>query len=353
MLKGIDVSFYQGDIDWVKTAKEIDFAILRAGYGTSTKDKKFDRNYTECKKNNVNIGVYWYCYAKNITEAKAEAQGCLNVLKGKSLQYPVWYDIEENSTFSTGKNNVSAMAKIFCDTVAAAGYKVGIYSSRSGLQTYFTDEVKNKYYVWLANVGKNGAALSQTSYTGKKDLWQYSWKGRVNGISGDVDLDYCYTDFTNGIVPEKPADTPAPAPTQNSNIDVFYKVYNGSKWYPEVKNDTDYAGVEGKNITGLTAKASQGELKYRVHLPNGKWLGWINKSDSNDWNSGVAGIQKKAIDGLQMSYDKNGYVVKYRVSLIGQTKFLPWVTESGNGSNGYAGIFGKLIDKIQIKIEKK
>lgn len=351
MLKGIDVSVWQGNIDWSKAAKEIDFAIIRAGYGSSTKDKKFEQNYSGCQKNNIYKGVYWYNYAKNITAAKAEANACLAAIKGKQIDFPVWYDIEENATFATGKNNVSAIAKTFCETIAAAGYKVGIYSSRSGLQTYFTNEIKNKYYVWMANVGKGGVALSSTSYNGKKDMWQYSWKGKINGISGDVDLDYCYTNFiTNNNEEEKKTEEIKEniAPSANT-IDVIYKVYNGVKWYPEVKNDSDYAGVDNRTITGITAKASLGELKYRVHLPNGKWLGWINKSDSNDWNTGIAGIKNRSIDGLQMEYNKNDFVVKYRVSLIGETSFLPWVTESTD----YAGIFGRLIDKIQIKIEKK
>lgn len=352
MIKGIDVSVWQGNIDWSKAAKEIDFAIIRAGYGSSGKDKKFEQNYAGCQSNNVYKGVYWYNYAKNITAAKAEANACLAAIKGKQIDFPVWYDIEEGATFATGKNNVSAIAKTFCDTIAAAGYKVGIYSSRSGLQTYFTEEVKNKYFIWMANVGKGGAALSSTSYTGKKDIWQYSWKGRVNGINGNVDMDYCYTNFiTNEQKKEEKEEEikETSKPIVTNTVDVFYKVYDGSKWYSEVKNDKDYAGVDGKTITGITAKASVGELKYRVHLPNGKWLGWVNKSDSNNWNTGVAGIKNRTIDGLQMEYDKNGFVVKYRVSLVGQTSYLPWVTESSD----YAGIFGRPIDKIQIKIEKK
>lgn len=363
--KGIDVSVWQGDIDWSKASQAVDFCIIRAGYGNNTKDKKFEQNYTGCKNNNVKVGVYWYNYAKTVDGAKTEARGLLSVLNGRKLDYPVWYDIEEKATFNTGKTNVSAMAKAFCEIVEKAGYKVGIYSSKSGLQTYFTNEVKDKYEIWLANVGSNGNALSSTSYSGRYEIWQYSWKGRIAGISGDVDLDYCYKDYSNlNETEEKPKETAAKEPAEKTadiktekpvekkdekNIDVFYKVNAGKKWYAEVKNDTDYAGVEGKTISGFTAKASDGELKYRVHLPNGRWLGWINKYDSNDWNKGVAGIQGRSIDGLQMDYDKIGFKVMYRVSLIGQNGYLPWV----EGTKDYAGIFGKLIDKIQVKIVKK
>ena len=361
--KGIDVSVWQGNIDWAKASQSIDFCIIRAGYGNNTKDKKFDQNFTGCKNNGVKVGVYWYNYAKTVDGAKAEARGLLSVLNNRELDYPVWYDIEEKATFNTGKTNVSAMTKAFCEIVEKAGYKVGIYSSKSGLQTYFTNEVKDKYEIWVANVGKNGNALSSTSYAGRYEIWQYSWKGRIAGINGDVDLDYCYKDYAEvpdikekEKIEEKPKETAAEKPVEKSvekpvekKIDVFYKVNANKKWYAEVKNDTDYAGLDGKSVSGFTAKASEGELKFRVHLPNGRWLGWINKYDSNDWNKGVAGIQGRSIDGLQMAYDKNGFKVMYRVSLIGQNNYLPWVEETKD----YAGIFGKLIDKIQVKIVKK
>lgn len=349
MLKGIDVSSWQADINWQKASKQIDFAILRAGYGTTGKDKKFEQNYRGCIDNNIPIGIYWYNYAKNVSGAIDEAKTCLAAIKGKKIDFPIWYDIEENSVFNTGKNNVSAMTKAFCKTISEAGYKTGIYSSKSGFQSYFTDEIKNNYNVWLANVGKNGATLSSTTYKGRYDMWQYSWVGRIDGINGNVDLDYCYTDYLNGTVAEQSDEKPNDQPIITNGIDVYYKVYNGQKWYPEVKNTEDYAGVEGKAVYGFTAKASEGELKFRVHVPNGCWLDWVNKYDSNDWKDGVAGTGARAIDGLQMSYDRNNYKVKYRVSLVGQNKYLPWVCETED----YAGIFGKPIDKIQIKIEKK
>lgn len=361
MLKGIDVSKWNGNIDWTKASKVIDFAILRAGYGSSVsqKDVYFEKNYLGCKNNGIMTGVYWYNYAKTVSGARQEAEACLAAIKGKQFEMPIWYDIEEQGIFSTGKNNVSAIARTFCDIIAAAGYKIGIYSSKSGLQSYFTNEVKNKYDIWLANVGSGGATLSKTSYSGKYDIWQYSWKGKVAGISGDVDMDYCYKDYSNKEdITSEPVVEPIPTPTapviSTKTIDVIYQVTpDGKNWYPAVKNDTDYAGLDGKTVVGFTAKVSEGTLKYRVHTRNGKWLGWISKSDINDWNWGVAGLQGKAIDGLQLDLSGvAGYKIMYRVSVAGTKTWYPWVTGYGNGSNGYAGVYGKLIDKIQIKIVK-
>ena len=195
MKHGIDVSKHQGIIDWakVKASNKVDFSIIRAGFGklASQKDTKFDRNIKGCIDNNIPKGVYWYSYAKTVAEAVQEANVCLQILNGVKLEYPVYWDFEEKSTLNTGKANVSAMADAFCSTIQKAGYKAGIYSMKSGLTGYITNEVKNKYSVWVANVG-----VKATTYTGH-DIWQYSWIGRIPGINGNVDCNYCYVDFEN------------------------------------------------------------------------------------------------------------------------------------------------------------
>lgn len=363
MTKGIDVSVWNGNIDWGKASKEIDFAIIRAGYGkvVSQKDKKFEKNYTSCINNGVKVGVYWYNYAKTITDAKAEAQACLAILNGRKVDMPIWYDVEEQSVLNLGRNTVSAIAKTFLEAIEAAGYKGGIYSSKSGLLNCFTDEVKNKYDVWLANVGSGGAALAKTTYSGHYEIWQYSWKGRINGISGDVDLDYCYKNYwdeekKDEEIPTQvptPALTPVPAAAPTNTINVFYRANTQDKWLAEVKNTDSYAGIEKKALTGFSAGVSNGKLRYRVHLKNGKWLGWIEKYDINDWNYGVAGIKGRIIDGIQFEFGGvQGYKAVYRVSTTSTTGWLPWVYNWDNSTNGYAGIYGKPIDKVQIKIEK-
>jgi GH25 family lysozyme M1 (1,4-beta-N-acetylmuramidase) len=197
MKKGIDVSKHNGTIDWqkVKNSGEVDFAILRAGYGklASQKDIQFERNYAGAKAVGIPIGCYWYSYAKTVSEARQEAYVFLQVIKGKQFEYPVYLDFEEQAQFKTGKNNCSAMARVFLEIVEQAGYFTGIYSSKSGLENYITPEIRNRYTVWVAHVN-----VTKTSYAMPYDIWQYSWKGRVNGItgnSGDVDMNYCYRDF--------------------------------------------------------------------------------------------------------------------------------------------------------------
>lgn len=363
-LKGIDVSVWNGSINWALIKKEIDFAILRIGYGreVSQKDARFEANYAGCKANGVPVGGYWYNYAKTVNDAKREAQACIKCLNGRKFDYPVWYDIEENSVFATGKANVSKIAEVFCEALKAAGYKVGIYSSYYTFKTYFTEEVKNKYDIWLAHVGNGGAPLSNTGYPGHKEMWQYSWKGRYSGINGDVDEDWSYVDYAaqdNGNKPTsepvKPVDPPKPT---DKTIDVVYSAYIPGRWLGEIKNCNDvnsmgYAGIENHIVSGFCAKASEGNLKYRVHVKTydgkGKWLGWITQFNKADWNNGVAGYPGYTVDGLQLELEGvPGYQVMYRVSIFGTGTYLQWV----KGLEDYAGLYGKAIDKIQVKIVK-
>lgn len=203
---GIDVSKWQGNIDWKKASKQIDFAMIRAGYGSvlSQKDTKFESNYNGCKANNVPVGAYWYNYAKTVEDAKQEAKVCIQVLKNHDLDYPVFYDVEEKSVLALGKTKVSAITKAFLNELEAAGYRVGIYSMLSALNNYFSDDLLNTYDVWLAHVN-----VKQTSYKKPYAIWQYSWVGKIDGISGDVDCNYCYKDYS--IIKDDPVTVEVPA----------------------------------------------------------------------------------------------------------------------------------------------
>ena len=187
---GIDVSAHQGKIDWSKV--KTDFAIIRAGYGKviSQKDEQFEANYSGAKAEGIPVGTYWYSYAMTPDEAREEADVFLKVLAGKQFEYPVYFDIEEQKQLALGKEKVSEIIKAFLEKVEGAGYWVGLYMSASPLTDCVTSDIKSEYAVWVANVG-----VAKPSYAGAYGMWQYSWKGSVSGISGDVDLDYCYIDY--------------------------------------------------------------------------------------------------------------------------------------------------------------
>ena len=194
---GIDVSTHKGEIDWqtVKNSK-VEFALIRAGYGKeiSQKDEQFERNYAECKRLNIPCGCYWYSYATTIEDAKKEATVCLEVIGGKKFEYPIYLDIEEKRQALLGIERVSAIIKTFCDILENNGYWVGVYSYKSFLENYLDEYTKNRYAVWVAHTG-----VEQTTYSGQFGIWQYSHTGKVNGISGDVDYNYCYLDYPQMI----------------------------------------------------------------------------------------------------------------------------------------------------------
>ena len=188
--KGIDVSKHQGVINWekVKASGQVDFAILRAGFGkeSSQIDVQFERNYSECKRLGIPVGAYWYSYAKTATEAEQEAAVCLSALAGKQFEYPIAFDIEEQASLQ----NADALCQAFCSALESAGYYTAIYTFKSALESCIGDNVKSRYDVFLSHVD-----VSRSSYAGHYGLWQYSWKGSVSGIVGEVDLDYAYQDY--------------------------------------------------------------------------------------------------------------------------------------------------------------
>ena len=189
-VKGIDVSKWQEAINFEKVKNAgIEFVIIRAGYGNGNKDGCFEQNYSRAKAAGLAVGAYWYSYATSAAGAKIEAQKCAAILKGKQFEYPVYFDLEEKSQLEKGKDFCSSLITAFCDEMEAQGYFAGFYMSLSAVNAYVTDEVKKRYAFWVAQWN------SSCSYTGKHGLWQYSSKGSVSGISGNVDLDYAYVDY--------------------------------------------------------------------------------------------------------------------------------------------------------------
>lgn len=156
--------------------------------------------------------------------------------------------------------------------------------------------------------------------------------------------------------------TPSTSTTTSvaQTINVYYRTYTDGRWLPEVTNynDTDgngYAGIENKTFRGIAIKVDKGQLKYRVHVKGGGWLGWISDYDIDNWKTGCAGNKTIDIDAIQIDFSGvSGYTARYKVSTISTKSYLDWI-EGYNTSNsmGYAGIFGKAIDKIQIEIIKK
>lgn len=183
--QGIDVSQWQGVIDWEQVkASGIDFAIIRCGYGknySEQDDLYWQRNVSECERLGIPYGVYIYSYATDIASAKSEAEHVLRLIEGHNLSYPVYFDMEDNSTLNS---DLAAIAETFCTTVSNAGYPVGVYANLYWWNTYLTDARFSQWYRWVAQYN------SSCDYAGDYSIWQYSSKGSVPGISGEVDMNY-------------------------------------------------------------------------------------------------------------------------------------------------------------------
>ena len=185
---GIDLSGWDDVVHWDSLKNQVKFVILRAGIGQGGKDAVYEKYYKKCKEIGMPVGAYWYAKATTVKAAQQEANYMLEVLKGKKFEYPIYYDIEHKPMLNTGKQMVSKMLKAFCSIMESHKYYCGVYSSKSYLETLFTEEVLNAYDIWLAHY------TTSTSYKRHK-IWQYTDTGRLSGKPGDCDLNYCYYDY--------------------------------------------------------------------------------------------------------------------------------------------------------------
>ena len=203
MLKGIDVSNANGCVDWDKLKGNIAFAILRCGKGSniaSQDDKQWTRNVAECNRLGIPWGTYLYSYAMSTVEAESEAAHALRLLKGLNPTYPVYIDMEDADGYKAKRGGISKqlatdICRIFCERVSAAGYTAGVYANKDWATNRLDMAQLSKYTFWLAQYN------STATYTGKYDMWQYSSSGSLPGITGKVDLNYCYKDFAAAAVP--------------------------------------------------------------------------------------------------------------------------------------------------------
>ena len=190
-VKGIDVSEFQTNVNWNKVKQDgIKFAIIRCGYGmdyTSQDDAEFARNIKECERLNIPFGIYSMSYANTVEKARSEAQHILRLTKGHNPELGLWYDVEDNNTSgSVSKETLTNIINTFCNTIKNAGYKVGIYASLNWLDNKIEKQIKENYSIWVAQYN------NECQYEGKYVLWQYTSTGKVDGISGKVDMNYLY-----------------------------------------------------------------------------------------------------------------------------------------------------------------
>lgn len=195
---GVDVAKWQGVIDWKKVkADGKTFAVLKVTKKDNSVEDSFERNYAGTKAAEIPIAVYRYVYAKSVGQAIAEANGILAALKEKYIEGEVWLDMEDSSIRNLGKAALSLIIDTEAGILQQAGYKVGVYCNTDWFYNVLDGAaLASKYKFWIAKYGKNTGNGSWRNRTDDPRAiayaWQYTSKGRVDGIEGDVDLDLIY-----------------------------------------------------------------------------------------------------------------------------------------------------------------
>ena len=263
---GIDVSKWQGKIDWSKVKNAgIDFAVIRIGFrgenGKIYKDEYADYNIQQASKNGILVGVYFFSTAVNTNEAVEEAEWVKENIKHYSVSLPVVYDCEgfHNSSsrmYNLSNKQITDNALSFINKIKSLGYDAMFYASKNDLETAFeTNRIEAKSKIWIAHFdGKIYPEAKNPQYSGKYSMWQYTNKGIVNGVSGDVDLVVSYEAFTEKEAMEKGTVSEAEAPKP---LDNTYKSVDDS--------------VTAKDIVNLRKEATStseklGELKAGEYL---------------------------------------------------------------------------------------
>lgn len=259
---GIDVSHWQGEIDWASVAGDgITFVMIKCGGGDAGiyKDRKFEENIQGALANGIQVGVYFYSGARDVETAFKEASFCVDIIKGYQITYPVAFDWELG--YGSGYDDADTITKVcetFCDTIASQGYQPMIYSNKYRWYDAFDGEkLSGKYKTWVAQYPEKfynidgdyadrwqyGDNLSTFEY--RYDMWQYTPKGHVNGINGCVDMDIAYQ--MSGL--QDPAIT---LPSENKTINVG--------------DEYDFmSGVKGTNSLGYDA-----EVEYTITNSSGE-----------------------------------------------------------------------------------
>lgn len=271
-----------------------------------------------------------------------DAENVVQVVSDSDTAWAVGRNYGSNNLFGRCTNSNSISIEM-CSTDG----KISDGTYRNTVE--LTKTLMKKYNIDAAHVVRHWDVCSKScpGWTGwgangcDASIWNQFKKDIVSG--------------TVGIIPT-PTSTPTPTPSVDASIVFKYMVRAGGRWYPEVRNLGDYAGVRGKAITDVAIGVTQGSVKYRVHVKGGGWLPYVTGYNTSDGNNGYAGNGRE-IDAIEVYYNtpsayanKYGYKkAKYRVAVIGRD-YYSWQydNEKGNGMDGYAGAFGRSMDRFQI-----
>ena len=256
---GIDVSKYQGDIDWVQVAASgVKFAILRAGSQNNSGpyiDPYFEKNYAGAKAAGIAVGAYIYTYAETEAEQNDEILTILPALEGKTFEYPVFVDVEDKSLTGIGKAALTQLVKRYMDILDQKGFVPGWYSYTNYINSYLCPEVLADYPLWVADY------RSSLGYTGDYHIWQYTSSGTVPGISGKVDLnrDYHHYIASTGVPAEE-----QPATPELHKLSILLPGADADKAAEIIRKAADLGLAP--DVTVETLPASAGDIKTLTEM---------------------------------------------------------------------------------------
>lgn len=338
-LKGVDVSEWQGRIDWAKAkADGIEYAIIRVGWhgnNDSHVDDWFEYNVSECERLGIPYGVYLYSYITTTAGATNAANFVLNQLKGHTLSYPVYLDLEDNSTINTDHG---AIAQTFLNKITAAGYRGGVYANLNWWNNYLTSSVFNNaaWSKWVAQYNY------ECNYTGTYDMWQCTSSGKVNGISGNADLNFWMV---------KTYDQ-QPIEVEDSNIISYSSHMETFGWQPTVQNGYQ-TGVTGYGKRLEAVKISVGDgygdlgVKYSTHVQSYGWMDYVE----NGATSGTTG-EAKRVEAIKIELtgtEAQKYDIYYRV----HCQSYGWLDWAKNGEAAGTQGYAKRLEALQIVVVPK
>jgi GH25 family lysozyme M1 (1,4-beta-N-acetylmuramidase) len=277
---GIDISVWNTIGNYDDVVNNIDFAILRVGYGVQylpnqQKDKKFNEFYDNLK-GRVPLGAYYYSYASNYDQGWQEAENCLNYIEGRTFELPIYYDLEE-------QKNTAEAGQGFVDRMREAGVPVGIYASTSfyqnkGLACIDADSV------WIAQYGSNTGSIPSKKPPIPYDIWQYTSKGYVEGVLGDVDMN----------IKDDDTPTPGPTPTPPPEFDPVVLDYQQS-WNKTYGSTYGYIKEDG--LYGSQTEWSKRKVYLKYGMKN-NLIGWCQcrLRYHKGYDLGTSGINQDGVD---------------------------------------------------------
>ena len=266
-IRGIDVSGFQKEIDWtaVKKSGQAEFAIIRAGTTlnndteTFYNDARFEENYSGAKNAGIKIGLYYYCGATTKEGFVNCANDMIEYLNGKTAEYPVYIDVEASQTqMNMGKATLTEYLISALDIIKNAGYKAGVYASQSWFTSYIDKAALQSagYEIWQARWPSATSAVDPLGYDESANcgIWQYSSKGSISGINGNVDVDVSYIDYSRTAAPEpfKPnGDINRDDAVDEVDIFLLNNHLTGKKISDKYRKNTDINGDGKINVIDL------------------------------------------------------------------------------------------------------